>query len=56
MEAATHGDRAAAGRPQPSAILCLGGILRGATTHAQHIGEAVSRTVAEREALLEFAV
>lgn len=37
--------KSASGKPELSAIICLGVILRGATTHAAHIGEAVSQAL-----------
>ncbi len=36
--------------PAFAAILCVGVIFRGETTHAQHIGEAVSLTLAQLQA------
>lgn len=39
-----------------SAIICLGVILRGATTHAQHIGESVSGALMQIQIAYEVPV
>jgi 6,7-dimethyl-8-ribityllumazine synthase len=41
---------------KPLAIICLGVILRGQTTHAAHIGDAVSRALMEIQLQYEVPV
>jgi|SRR6185369_12182367 6,7-dimethyl-8-ribityllumazine synthase len=48
--------RLARTQPDLSAIICLGVILRGETTHAQHIGEAVSEALMQIQTRHEIPV
>ncbi|MCX6930895.1 MAG: 6,7-dimethyl-8-ribityllumazine synthase [Verrucomicrobia bacterium] len=54
--AAPHPSRFTRHVSRPSAIICLGLILRGETVHAAHIGEAVSRALMEIQVLYEVPV
>ena len=54
--ASPHASRITHHPPPPSAIVCLGVILRGQTVHAAHIGEAVSRALMEIQVRHEVPV
>jgi 6,7-dimethyl-8-ribityllumazine synthase len=51
-----HASRITHHASRPSAIICLGVILRGETVHAAHIGEAVSRALMEIQVQHEMPV
>jgi 6,7-dimethyl-8-ribityllumazine synthase len=56
LSSTPHVTRNSQHAPPLAAILCLGVILRGETTHAAHIGEAVSRALMEIQVRYEVPV